>query len=152
MRENVSLLLNGAEDLMTKDTENAKALNALFALVFTGQISSYNLWIMILFHTFIDIKAPAQPGGDWLERSFVEKDLEFLVDNKLIMSQKCAFVAKKANGLLSCIRLSIASRSREVILRLCSALVRHIWSAGPSAGLPPVQERHGHSGATTMGY
>lgn len=38
MRENVSLLLNRAEDLMPKDVENAKALNALFTLVFTGKI------------------------------------------------------------------------------------------------------------------
>ena len=38
VRENMSLLLNEAEDLMPKDMENAKALNTLFALVFTGRI------------------------------------------------------------------------------------------------------------------
>lgn len=37
VRENVSLLLNGAGDLVTKDMEKAKVFNAFFTSVFTGK-------------------------------------------------------------------------------------------------------------------
>ncbi|KAJ7396948.1 hypothetical protein BTVI_140100 [Pitangus sulphuratus] len=63
-------------------------------------------------------------GANLLKSSSVEKDLGILVDNKLSMSQRFALVAKKAKGILGCIRKSIASRSREMILPLYSALVR----------------------------
>ena len=63
-------------------------------------------------------------GADLLEGSSVERDLGRLVDDKLTMSQQCALAAKKDNGIVGYIRRSEASRSREVLLPLYTALVR----------------------------
>jgi len=48
----------------------------------------------------------------------------FLGHEKLDISHQNALAAQKANCILSCIKRSVASRAREVILPLCSTLVR----------------------------
>jgi len=63
-------------------------------------------------------------GADLLESSSAERKLGVLADDKLVINQQCVLVAKKANGILECIKKRVASRPKSVLLLLYSALVR----------------------------
>ncbi|PKU43412.1 hypothetical protein llap_6296 [Limosa lapponica baueri] len=59
-------------------------------------------------------------GREWIESSSKEKDFGMLVDKKLNVTWECALTAQKASYILGCIKRSVASWSRKVILPLCS--------------------------------
>ncbi|GAB0186843.1 interactor protein for cytohesin exchange factors 1 [Grus japonensis] len=90
-------------------------------------VQPLDFYPLLLFHVSTNDTARGNQymlGAAQLESSFAEKDLEVLMDIKLNMSQQHALAAKKTSGILGCIRQSIASTSREVILPLYSVLVR----------------------------
>jgi len=63
-------------------------------------------------------------GDEGIVSSPAKKDLGLLVDEKLDMSHQCTLAAQTVDCILGCIKINVASRSREGILPLCSALVR----------------------------
>ena len=78
-----------------------------------------------VLHVFLgNPKHKYRLGREWIESSSEKKDSELLVDDKLSMTQQYVLAAQRASCILGCIRRNMASRSREVILHLYSALVR----------------------------
>ena len=68
------------------------------------------------------------------------------MDGKLDMRQQCALIVQKANRILGCVQRSVTSRAREVIMLLCSVLVRphlehcvHMWSPQCRRDMDPLE-------------
>ena len=53
-----------------------------------------------------------------------EEDARVTADTKLNGSQPCTLVVNKANHIVGCMRRSVASRLREVIVRFYLGLVK----------------------------
>ena len=71
------------------------------------------VFISLTYHLLVHMKfSPA------------ERDLGVLIGCRLNVSQQCALAAKRANCGLGCIKHSITSQSKEVIILLYSALVQ----------------------------
>jgi len=62
--------------------------------------------------------------GGPAEEQLCREGLGVLGDDRVTLSQQRALGAQKANGILGCMRRSVGSRAREVLLPLCSALGR----------------------------
>ena len=76
-------------------------------------------------------------GTDLVDSSAGKRDLAVLVDSRVTISQHC----KKASGILGCIRRSVVSRSKEVLLPLYSALVRPHLQYYVQFWAPPFKDR-----------
>ena len=63
-------------------------------------------------------------GADLLERSSAAWHLGVLLETGLAMGWQCALVARGADGIVGCIKTSVASRLRVVVFPLYSALQR----------------------------
>ena len=63
-------------------------------------------------------------GEEFIESSPMGKELGLLVNEKLDVSQQCVLAVQKANCILGCIRRGMARREGEVVVPLCSALLR----------------------------
>lgn len=80
------------------------------------------VYIYLYIYAYISMRQ-LRLGDAEMESSPAQKGLGMLVDARLDMTWPCALAAQKAKCVLGCIKSSVASNLREVILPLRSAPV-----------------------------
>ncbi|KAF4796588.1 hypothetical protein TURU_083014 [Turdus rufiventris] len=121
----------------TDDTQVCDAVNTLEGGNSTQRdLVRFERWAQVILMKFNNAKCEVlhlvwrspknnfRLGRQWEETTPGEKDLGLLVDEKLDMTQQCVLAVKKSICILGCIKSSVTSTSKEVILSLYSALVR----------------------------
>jgi len=91
-------------------------------------------------------RAQYRLGTVWLGSSLAERVLGVLADNKLTISQQCNAAVTKADWTPGCICRTITSRDRDMIVPLCSVLVRPHLEHCIHFQSPQVKKRHGQTG------
>ena len=111
-----------------------------------GDLHRFEQWAHVNFMRFDKLKCKVlhpdrgnahyqyKLGSVRMEHMPAKKNLGVFVDGKLDMSQQCALIAQKAKCILGCIRRSMASMSREMILSLYSELLS-TWSTASKFGV-----------------
>ena len=110
--------LGGAVDSLEGQEALQRDLDRLehWATINGMKVNKSKCWILHLGQSNAGHKY--RLGEEWLESSPAERHLGVLVDSRLNRSQQCALAAKRANRILGCIKHSISSQSKEVIILL----------------------------------